>query len=65
MAVVMAGFVDFEITWRKDVFSGAPQESSAANFGTVGINFRARKPTDQGEWFAALAALNCEIPADA
>jgi hypothetical protein len=65
MAVVTAGFVDFEITWRKDVFSGAPQESSAANFGTVGINFRARKPADQGEWFAALAALNCEIPAGA
>ena len=39
-----AGFEDFEITWREDVFSGAPQESSAANFGTKGINFRARKP---------------------
>jgi hypothetical protein len=41
--VVTAGFTDFEITWRKDVFSGAPQESSAASFGTIGINFRARK----------------------
>jgi len=41
---VAAGFVNFEITWRVDVFSGAPQESSAANFGTQGINFRARKP---------------------
>ena len=59
----MAGFVDFEITWRKDVFSGAPQESSAADFGTVGINFRARLPTDEAEWHAALEALNCEIPA--
>ncbi len=39
-----AGFVDFKITWRADVFSGAPQESSAAAFGTLGINFRARKP---------------------
>ena len=62
MAVVMAGFVDFEITWRKDVFAGAPQEGSAANFGTVGINFRARKPTNEAEWLAALAALNCELP---
>jgi TusA-related sulfurtransferase len=62
MAVVMAGFVDFEITWRADVFSGAPQESSAANFGTLGINFRARKPHTEAEWLAALAALNCEIP---
>lgn len=39
------GFVDFEITWRANVFDGAPQQSSAANFGTQGINFRARKPT--------------------
>ena len=36
-----AGFVDFEITWRADVFKDAPQSSSAADFGTVGINFRA------------------------
>jgi hypothetical protein len=47
MAVMTAGFVDFEITWRKDVFSGAPQESSSASFGTVGINFRARKPANE------------------
>ncbi len=39
-----AGFIDFEITWREDVFSGAPQESSAADFGTKGINFRAFVP---------------------
>ncbi len=38
-----AGFTDFEITWREDVFAGAPQSSSAAQFGTLGINFRARK----------------------
>jgi hypothetical protein len=62
MAVVMAGFVDFEITWRADVFSGAPQESSATNFGTVGINFRARKVENEAEWMAALAALSCEPP---
>lgn len=59
----MAGFVDFEITWRADVFSGAPQEGSAANFGTVGINFRARKPENDQEWQAALAGLSCEAPA--
>ncbi len=62
MAVVMAGFVDFEITWRANVFSGAPQASSAANFGTLGINFRARKPRVEAEWATALAALNCEVP---
>ena len=65
MAVVMAGFVDFEITWRKDVFAGAPQEGSAAAFDTVGINFRARKPVDEAEWLAALEALNCELPESA
>ena len=58
-----AGFVNFEITWRADVFSGAPESSSAANFGTLGINFRARKATNDDEWTAALAALSCEIPA--
>ena len=41
--MLMAGFVEFEITWRADVFSGAPQSSSAASFGTLGVNFRARK----------------------
>jgi len=59
---VAAGFVDFEITWRKDVFSGAPQAGSAENFGTLGINFRARKATDEEELAAALSALSCEIP---
>ena len=58
-----AGFVDFAITWRADVFSGAPQSSSAANFGTLGINFRARKATNDDEWAEALAALSCDIPA--
>jgi hypothetical protein len=47
---VAAGFVSFEITWRADVFSGAPQESSAADFGTLGINFRARKSMHDEEW---------------
>jgi len=55
--VVKAGFVGFEITWRDSVFDGAPQQSSAANFGTLGINFRARKAANKAEWDAALAAL--------
>lgn len=55
------GFVDFEITWRAEVFSGAPQASSAAQFGTVGINFRARRARDAAEWEAALARLSCEV----
>ena len=58
----MAGFTDFEITWRADVFDGAPQESSAASFGTVGINFRARKVESDEEWMEAMAKLNCEMP---
>jgi hypothetical protein len=56
---VAAGFVGFAITWRADVFSGAPQASSAASFGTVGINFRARKAASADEWATALAALSC------
>lgn len=59
--VVAAGFVGFEITWRADVFSGAPQASSAAKFGTVGINFRARKAADEAEWMRAIASLTCAI----
>jgi hypothetical protein len=58
--VVAAGFVDFEITWKADVFRGAPQSSSAASFGTLGINFRARKPVDEAEWVQTLADLICE-----
>ena len=42
-----SGFEGFEITWRADVFSGAPQESSAADFGTKGINFRAVVPQSE------------------
>ena len=57
-----AGFVNFEITWRADVFSGAPQAGSAANFGTLGINFRARKARSGEESAAALAAMNCGVP---
>src|SRR5260370_25167790 len=57
-----AGFVDFEITWQADVFSGAPQASSAAEFGTQGINCRARKAAHEQEWHAARASLACEVP---
>ena len=57
-----AGFVGFEITWRKDVFSDAPQAGSAEKFGTSGINFRARKARSEEEWIAVLAALSCEVP---
>jgi hypothetical protein len=57
---VAAGFVDFEITWRGDVFSRAPQSSSAANFGTLGITFRARKAVGEDEW-RALEALSCAM----
>jgi hypothetical protein len=60
---VAAGFVDFEITWRKDVFSDAPQAGSAEKFGTLGINFRVRKVANEEEWTAAMAALICEVPA--
>ena len=42
--VTRAGFVDFEITWRAEVFDGAPQASNAAAYGTKGITFRATKP---------------------
>jgi hypothetical protein len=59
---VAAGFVDFEITRRKDVFSDAPQAGSAEKFGTLGINFRARKAVNEEEWTAAMTALSCEIP---
>jgi hypothetical protein len=60
--VVAAGFVGFEITWRADIFSGAPQASSSAAFGTVGINFRARQAADEAEWEAAIAAASCQVP---
>ena len=62
--VVAAHFVNFEITWRKDVFGGAPQAGSAEKFGTLGINFRARKAADEEELTAALATLSCEILID-
>jgi hypothetical protein len=61
MAVITAGFVEFAIDSRTDVYAGAVQSSSAAKYGTVGINFRARKATSERELADALAALNCEV----
>jgi hypothetical protein len=61
---VAAGFVGFEITWSKDVFGGAPQAGSAEKFGTLGINFRARKAVNEEGLTAALAALSCKVPID-
>jgi hypothetical protein len=58
---VAAGFTGFEITWRGDVFAEAPQASSAAKFGTLGINFRARKAQDELEWEREIAALSCAV----
>ena len=57
--VVAAGFVGFEIAARVDVYADAPQASSAAKFGTLGISFRARKASNEDEWATALAALSC------
>jgi hypothetical protein len=59
--VVAAGFVDFEITWRGDVYKDAPQASSAEKFGTVGINFRAVKARDEAEWAKALSKISCDV----
>ena len=61
--MLAAGFVSFEIVARADVFAGAPQASSAAKFGTLGINFRARKPSTDAEWREQVSALSCGIDA--
>jgi hypothetical protein len=53
--------VGFEITWRGDVFAGAPQAGSAAKFGTVGITFRARRAVDDAEWARACEALRRDM----
>jgi hypothetical protein len=62
--VIAAGFIEFAIDSRTDVYAGAEQSSSAANFGTLGITFRARRALDDTEWEQALSALNCDLPAD-
>lgn len=42
--IIGAGFTDVEIIPGGDVFAGAPQASSAAEFGTTGVGIRARRP---------------------
>jgi hypothetical protein len=61
---VAAGFIDFEITWSADVFAGAPQSSSAAAYGTLGINFFAKKPLNEQEHDAYLASQVCDLPSE-
>jgi arsenite methyltransferase len=39
-----AGFRDVEVRRGADIFSGAPQHSSAADFGTVGAGITGRRP---------------------
>ncbi|HEY7094980.1 MAG TPA: hypothetical protein VH393_17485 [Ktedonobacterales bacterium] len=60
-----AGFIDFEITWRAAVYADAPQESSAEDFGTLGITFFARKPLTEQEREDYLARQMCELPTSA
>ena len=42
-----------------EVYAGAPQSSSAAQFGTMGITVRARKAATDEQWQAARSALAC------
>ena len=58
-----AGFIDFEITWRAEVYADAPQASSAEDFGTLGITFFARKPVKEQEREDYFARQMCELPA--
>jgi hypothetical protein len=51
--------VRFRIASRLDVYANAPQSSSAAKFGTLGINFTAVRAKNDEEWSAELAALSC------
>lgn len=53
-----AGFTDFAIVSRVDVYAGAPQHSSAAKFGTLGITFRSRRL-----WLGEVPVIvACELP---
>ena len=38
-----AGFEDFEIVWRGDIFRDAAMQSAAYDLGIMGITYRARK----------------------
>jgi hypothetical protein len=59
---VAAGFTGFAITWKADVFAGAPQASSADTFGTVGITFQARKAASEAERNDALVTSGRASP---
>jgi hypothetical protein len=49
-------------TARVDVHANTPQSSSAAEFGTLAITFRARQAVDDDEERTkALAALSCAV----
>jgi hypothetical protein len=39
-----AGFEDVEVVKVHDIYASVPDPSSALDFGTKGISFRARKP---------------------
>jgi hypothetical protein len=39
--VTQAGFENFEVTWRGDIYRDAPQASDAIAFGANGITYRA------------------------
>jgi hypothetical protein len=62
---VAAGFIDFAITWRAEVYADAPQESSAEDFGTLGITFFAHKPLNEQEREDYFARQVCDVPAGA
>ena len=38
-----AGFDDFQIVWRGDIFRDAALQSAAYEFGIMGITYQARK----------------------
>ena len=38
-----AGFDEFEIVWRGDIFRDADLQAAAYEFGIMGITYRARK----------------------
>ena len=46
--MAQAGFVDFEIVWRGDIFRDAALQSAAYDFGIIGITYQARMPGSAG-----------------
>ena len=41
--MLRAGFDEFEIIWRGDIFRDAALQNAAYDFGIMGIAYRARK----------------------